>query len=128
MRKGLSECWIAPSSVLIVAALALPACVPATIPATPPAPLATTTIDDTALETAWRGFDAALDAINLLGDAKVIVPGTPKGKAVAAGIRRVLAALTAAEHAVAAGSASSYATALQEAQLAIADLRAALRS
>lgn len=98
------------------------------VPTAAPAPLAATIIDDKALTTAWKSFDVALDAINLLGDAGKIVPGTPKGKAVAAGIRKVLAALTAAEHAVAAGSTTSYRTALTEAQLAIAELRNVLRS
>lgn len=88
-----------------------------------PAPLAKTTIDDTALETAWRSFDLALDAINVLP----IQPGSAKGKAVAAGIRRVLAALTAAESAVAAGSTDNYFVALTNAKAAIAELRVAVK-
>jgi hypothetical protein len=115
--------------VLSLAAFSLTACT-GTLPSptAAPAPLAATTVDDVALEKTWRAFDLALDAINLLGDAGKIVPGTPKGKAVASGIRRVLAALQAAEHAAAAGSTTSYRTALDEATQAIADLRVALRS
>ena len=93
-----------------------------------PAPLAQTTIDDTALEVAWRSFDAALDGINLLIDAKVIKIGSPKAVAIANGIDKVTATLKAAEHAASAGSATSYKTALDESKAAILDLRIALRS
>lgn len=92
-----------------------------------PAPLAATTIDDTGLETAWRAFDLALDGINTLGDLGVIVPGSPKGKAVATGIRAVNRSLAAAERFAAAGSTADYATALAEAKAGIDQLRTALK-
>lgn len=92
-----------------------------------PAPLASTTIDDTGLETAWKSFDLALDAINALGDLGVIVPGSPKGKAVASGIRTVNRSLAAAERFAAAGSAADYTLALAEAKAGIDELRAALK-
>lgn len=93
-----------------------------------PAPLARTTVDDRALETAWKAFDLALDALNALGDVGVIVPGTPRGRAVAAAIRKVNRALAAAERFAAAGSATDYATALQEATAGMAEIRAAIGS
>src|SRR6266446_1196582 len=95
------------------AALALSGCAPGLLTGfgAAPAPLERTTIDDRALEAAWRAFDLALDAINLLGDHGVIVPGTPRGKAVAAGIRTVNRSLAAAERFAAAGSSADYATA-----------------
>lgn len=113
-----------------LAALALSGCGPMLsamggVPAAP-APLARSTIDDTALETAWKTFDLALDALNLLGDQGVIVPGTPKGRAVATGIRTVNRALAAAERFAAAGSTTEYLTALREAEAGINDLRAAI--
>lgn len=116
--------------LLIAAALALslPACTglgALTSPA--PAPLARTAIDDTALETAWKAFDVALDALNLLGDAGAIVPGSPTGKAVASGIRAVNRALASAERFAAAGSATDYRKALEEAEGGMEELRAALK-
>lgn len=93
-----------------------------------PAPLARTTIDDTALEAAWRSFDVALDALNALGDAGVIVPGSERGRAVAQGIRKVNRALAAAERFAAAGSATDYATALAEAVGGMNEIRAAIGS
>lgn len=121
------------SLLMIAGALALAACqLPSfsvgQLPTQAPAPLQATSIDDTALETAWRGFDAALDAINVLVDAGIIKPKTPKAIAIADAIDRVTAALKAAEHAAAAGSTTSYKTALIEAKSAIADVRSALRS
>lgn len=91
-----------------------------------PAPLARTSIDDRALETAWRSFDVALDAIALLTDRGVIVPGTPQGHSVAAAIRAVNRSLAAAERFAAAGSASDYATALREATEGMNTIRQAL--
>lgn len=110
-------------------ALSLPGCAGMSglfLPASP-APLAQTTIDDRGLEAAWRAFDVALDAINLLGDRGVIVPGSPTGKAVASGIRKVNKALSAAERFAAAGSTKDYASALTEAKAGMDDLRAAMK-
>lgn len=116
--------------VTILAALSIGACqIPAISIGGPeaPAPLAQTTIDDTALMTAWKSFDIALDAINMLIDAKQITIGSPKAVKVADGIDRVTAFLTAAESAAAAGSTKDYMVALANAKGAITDLRAALK-
>lgn len=91
-----------------------------------PAPLAKSSVDEAALDAAWRSFDLALDAINLLPDS-VTKPGQPRGKAIAAGIRRVLAALTAAENFAAAGNSTDYFQALTDAKAGIAELRTALK-
>lgn len=94
---------------------------------TAPAPLAATTIDDTGLEAAWKSFDVALDAINLLIDVKQITPGSAKAKRIADGIDAVTASLVAAESAVAAASnPSDYLTALVRYKQALADAKAAL--
>lgn len=93
-----------------------------------PAPLAQTTIDDRGLETAWKAFDLALDAINTLGDLGYIVPGTPRGKAIASAIRKVNTALAAAERFAAAGSSPDYATALREAANGIGEIRTIIGS
>lgn len=82
---------------------------------------------DNELETAWKAFDVALDAINALGDQGVIVPGTPKGKAIAAGIRRVNGALALAERFAATCSAGQASTALAEATAGMADISNALK-
>jgi hypothetical protein len=118
--------------IILGCALSLGGCVPllsamtGTLPASP-APLAQTTIDDKALSAAWKSFDVALDAINLLIDHKVIVAGSPKAKAIADGIDKVTGFLTAAESAAAAGSATDYKVALANAGGAIVELRAALK-
>ena len=95
--------------------------------ATSPAPLASTTLDDSGLETAWRAFDLALDGINLLGDHGVIVPASPEGKAIARSIRAVNRSLAAAERFAAAGSATAYKDALNEAKAGMDELSAALK-
>lgn len=94
----------------------------------PPAPIqqAACTADNE-LETAWKAFDVALDAINLLGDQGAIVPGSPRGKAVAAGIRRVNAALAMAERFAATCSSGQAATALADATAGMADISNALK-
>src|SRR5688572_27721243 len=108
----------------LAAPLALSGCTGlGTLAAPAPAPLAATTIDDQGLETAWKAFDVALDAINALGDAGVIVPGSEKGKAVASAIRTVNRSLAAAERFAAAGSTTDYAEALREASAGLNDLR-----
>lgn len=112
---------------LFAIALALSLCACTTVSSIPQAPLAHTTIDDTALETAWKSFDLALDAINILTDQGVIKPGTERAKAVASGIRRVNAFLTAAESAAAAGSTTDYLSALANAKAALTELRTALK-
>jgi hypothetical protein len=91
-----------------------------------PAPLTRTTIDDTALMTAWRAFDVALDAINIMTDRGLIVPGTPKARRIATAIRTVNRALATAERFAAAGSATDYGTALREATAGMNEIRSAL--
>lgn len=113
--------------LLLIPALALSlggcAGLPALTTPVAPAPLERTTIDDTALETAWKAFDLGLDAINALTDAGRIVPGTPRAKQIAAGIRKVNTALSAAERFAAAGSTSDYTAALREATAGIGEIR-----
>lgn len=114
--------------LIALAALSLTGCGPmlTALAGPAPAPLARTTIDDRALETAWRSFDVALDAINLLTDRGVIVPGTPRARTIATAIRRVNTALSSAERFAAAGSTTDYLTALREAGAGIAEIRTAL--
>lgn len=88
-----------------------------------PAPLAQTKIDDTALIAADKSFDLFNDAVNLLIDRKVIVPGTPLARNLAYWIRKVDGALQTAYHAAEAGHAATYAEALAEAQLGITELK-----
>lgn len=110
--------------------LVLSACnvgAPSSIPIAAPVPLASKTIDDTALNACWKAFDVALDAIALLREKGVIKVGSPKALAIANGIDRTSAALQAAEHAVAAGSTTNYLTALNEARLALTDIRVAIK-
>ena len=111
-----------------LAALSLAACQLPAVSTQAPAPLAQTTIDDKALDVAWKSLDAALDGINLALDLKPSLIGTPAAKRVADGIDAVTAALTAAEHAAAAGSTTDYAKALAEAKSAYAELRLALQA
>ena len=117
--------------IALCAPLALAACAGlptlTTVAPPAPAPLERGTIDDKGLLAAWQAFDVALDAINLLGDRGWLVPGTPRGKAVASAIRKVNAALAAAERFAAAGSAPDYVTALRDASAGLADLRSILK-
>jgi len=115
----------------LVALVSLAACqtpIGTVSPFEAPAPLEKVTVDDSALQTAWRAFDTALDAIALLRDAGALKPGTPKAIAVANGIDRVLAGFKAAELAVAAGSTKSYGEAMANLRAAISELRSTLRS
>lgn len=118
--------------ISLACALSLSGCVPllsamtGTLPSSP-APLAQTTIDDKALQACWKSFDVALDAIDLLIDAKVITPGSAKAKATADGIDKVTGFLTAAEAAAAAGSTTDYKVALANALGALTQLRVTLK-
>ncbi len=113
---------------ILLGALTLGACqLPAFSVAQAPAPLAQTVVDDKALQAAWSSFDLALDGINTLIDTNYIKPGTPKAIAVADGIDKVTAILTAAESAAAAGSTKDYNIALAQVRGAITQLRAALK-
>lgn len=73
-----------------------------------------------------RSYGAAADAINLLIDAKVLVPGSAKAVAIANANDKVLSALAVAEHARQACNATSYSTALDQAAAALAEVRTAL--
>ncbi len=92
-----------------------------------PAPLASTVVDDKALQAAWASHGLLQDALNLFLDAKPKVIGTPAAKRVADANDALTAALTAAEHAVAAGSTKDYGVAMANAKGAIVQLRAALK-
>ena len=94
---------------------------------TSPAPLEQTSIDEVALETAWRSFDAVLDAVNLLIDTGVIEPTSESAVRMASNIDAATAALEAAESAVDAGEAASFGEAMENAQRAIVGIRWALR-
>lgn len=115
--------------ILIAAALvfSMPGCAGFN-PLAAPAPLAQTAIDDKALETSWKAFDAALDAITILVDRNILKPGSPQAKTVANAIRKVNTALATAERFAAAGSSTSYVTAINEALAGIAEIRKALGS
>ncbi len=93
-----------------------------------PAPLERTTIDDRGLETAWKVFDLTLDAINLLGDYGILVPGTPAGKSVSTAVRTVNKAFAVAEYAAAAGSTTDYKVALEAVNAGVKELQATVAS
>jgi hypothetical protein len=80
------------------------------------------------LDVAWKAYDAAIDAVNMLVDAKVLTPGSARALAVAQANDAVLAGLQTAEHARSACNATDYGAALQQVTAALADLRVALRS
>lgn len=120
--------------LVAMAALSLGACtspllsvLPGAVPA-PPAPLAKTTVDEKALDAAWRGLDASLDAINLAMDLKPSLIGTPGAVKVANAIDAVTAALTAAESAAASQEATNYADAMAKAKQAFVELRLAIQA
>lgn len=111
----------------IVLALALSGCtLPAVTAGQAPAPLAATTIDDSALETAWKAHDALQDALNLYMDAKPAFIGTPAAKRIADINDAITAGLSAAEAGAAAGSTTNYLTGLAKAKEALAQMRNAL--
>jgi hypothetical protein len=77
---------------------------------------------------ALRAYGAAVDAVNMLIDANVLKPGTPKALAVANANDRVLAGFAIAQRARGACNATDYLAALNQVQLGIAELRQALKS
>lgn len=116
----------------LLACLLLAACGPATLAhiadgfaPPPPAPLAATTIDEKALTVAYTAYDGVL---SLVGQR--VYEGKLKG-AQAAKVRAALGtawtALNAASAAQKAGSATSYAAALANANTAIAETRKLLK-
>jgi hypothetical protein len=96
-------------------------------PAAAPAPLAQTTVDDKALDEAWKAYEIAIDAVDLAITLKAIVPGSPKAAAIADANDKVLAAFQLAEHAAAGLSTTSYVQALAQLDAALADLKVVLR-
>jgi hypothetical protein len=117
--------------LLVAGAAAMLGCTPTgqTVGTTVPgATAACAVLDSNRLDDAWKAYDVALDAINMLIDAKVLIPGSPRAKAVATANDRVLAALQAAEAARKACNSSSYLSALSQAKAAFADVRTALHS
>lgn len=110
--------------------LALAACVPGTTGTIAGSSSTTAAIcngiDVDKLDLAWRGYDAAIDAVNLLIDANVIVRGSAKAKAVADANDRVLRAFQTAENAHAICNSTGYLAALDYAKAALSDLRIAI--
>lgn len=92
-----------------------------------PAPLAATAIDERALVLGLQSFDATLDAIDLLVEAKIIKPGSPTAVRLADAIDTTRLAFQAAGNAQRAGNTTSYSEALVLATAALADVRTALR-
>jgi uncharacterized protein (DUF1330 family) len=112
------------------ASLALAACdttaPPASVSTIPVVATACGAISLENLNAAWKGYDAAIDAVNLLIKANVIRPGSPSALAVANANDKVLAAFTVAEHARAACDSNGYAAALAQVSAALTEIRAAL--
>jgi hypothetical protein len=116
--------------LLFLLPLALAAC----DPTTPPSTVGSTPVISTVcqqisverLDVALKAYDAAIDAVNLLIDAKVIKPGSPTALKIASANDKVLAAFNAAEAARTACNATSYAASLNAVLAGIADLRSAI--
>lgn len=83
-------------------------------------------IDSSKFDLALQTYDAALDAINLLINAKVLIPGSARAKAVADANDRVMAAFKAADAARHACNATSYRAALDDVTAGVAQVRAAI--
>lgn len=120
-------------SLVLLAAASLAACTPST---SPPASVSDVPVVSTVcaniqadkFDVALRAYGAAVDAVNLLIDAKVLVPGSPRALAVAKANDRVLAGFAVAERARRACNSTSYLAAMAEVTRAIAEVRTALRS
>lgn len=108
------------------AALAVSAC--ATTSAPPVVGQACTALHSDKFDLALKAYGAAVDAVNLLINAKVLVPGTPRALAVANANDKVLVAFSTAQRARTACDATSYAAAISEASAAIGEIRSALHS
>lgn len=118
--------------ICLLAAAGLAACTPTTtatapVSALPGAATVCALINVDKLDVAWRGYDVAIDAVNLLIDHKVIVPGSVRALAVADANDKVLAAFQMAEHARSLCEETNYLSAMEDAKNALVDLRAALR-
>lgn len=114
--------------LMVLVPLALVGCTPATVSSSVPVVSSVcTAIHSDKFDLALKAYGAATDAVNLLIDAKVIVPGSPRAVAVANANDKVLAAFSVAENARQACDSASYESAIGLAQSAIADVRAALK-
>jgi hypothetical protein len=115
-----------------LAAVSLSACTPSTVTTSPSdLPVVSTVceqIRSDKFDIALKAYGAAVDAVNLLIDAKVLVPSTPRALAVAKANDRVLAAFAVAERARRACNSGSYLAAMNEVSAAIAEIRIALKS
>lgn len=118
--------------LLIAGALALTACdttgtTTGPVSSLPGASTVCPALQSDKFDLALKAYGAATDAINLLIDAKVLVPGSTRAKAVANANDKVLAAFAVAEHARQACNSTDYTTALAEANAALGEIRAALK-
>ena len=97
-----------------------------TNPTTSPAPLQKTVIDDRAVRYGFLSLDTLASLADSAMDAKLIVPGTEKAKAIANGLDRARNAMNAASAAQKVGSVSSYNAAFDEALEAMASVKLAI--
>ena len=110
---------------LMLAALVVSACVPDA--GTPPQlPGQVQTISRTALDFSLNAFDAALYGLDFAMDAKLVVPGSDRAKAIAAAGRKVQGFLRAAELARQAGRADSYEAAFANANASLNEFKSLL--
>lgn len=119
-------------AIAVLAALSLSACglVPLitgiqTAPPTSSA-LASTSIDESAIDFARDSFDAALFGVDALMDMGKIKPGSPEARNLAKLIRQIAGFLGAADSAQKAGQASTYNEAFRNAKAALAQFRTAI--
>jgi hypothetical protein len=102
---------------------------PASVSAGPivTAPLRATQVDERAIRLAYDSAEVLLTAVDALVAVRAITPGSPQALAIARKLRRVKAALNAAQLAQRAGNATSYEAAIRDAQAAFGDAKAALQ-
>ena len=112
--------------IFIALSIALASCTPGSV-LTAPAPLAHTTIDEKGLILALQTFDTVLTAVDRLVAAKIIVPGSPRALAIANAIETAKTAYQAASAAQRVGNSGSYLTAINQAQVAIAQINALVK-
>lgn len=109
-------------------AIALGGCAGLPVPgAAPPAPAAATTIDEKALLIGYQALDTVLVAVDGLIVAGVVVPGSDAAGKIDRAIEGAQTALNAARAARAALSATDYASAMADAQLAFTQLQSLLK-
>ena len=108
--------------LIILAAFSLSSCALIDKAVSAPAPLAQTMIDERGLVLSLQVFDTALNAIDRLIEARVIVPGSPRAIQIADAIRSAKLAYQAASAAQRVGNSGSYLTAINQAQVAIANI------